>query len=75
MEAVVKDPMRDTVSRECLRHEEFEGKVKLGRIRDHFIFSIESVGQWESDELFLESVSVLRLKCKALKKSLANMSK
>jgi DNA-directed RNA polymerase I and III subunit RPAC1 len=49
--------------------------VKLGRIRDHFIFSIESVGQWESDELFLESVSVLRLKCKALKKSLANMSK
>jgi DNA-directed RNA polymerase I and III subunit RPAC1 len=75
MKAVVKDPMRDTVSRECLRHEKFEGKVKLGRIRDHFIFSIESVGQWESDELFLESVSVLRLKCKALKKSLANMSK
>jgi DNA-directed RNA polymerase I and III subunit RPAC1 len=75
MKAVVKNPMGDTVSRECLRHEEFEGKVKLGRVRDHFIFSIESVGQWESDELFLESVSVLKLKCKALKKSLANMSK
>jgi DNA-directed RNA polymerase I and III subunit RPAC1 len=61
------------VSRECLRHEEFEGKVKLGRIRDHFIFSVESVGQWDSDELFLDSVKILRGKCKVLKKSLTNM--
>jgi DNA-directed RNA polymerase I and III subunit RPAC1 len=61
--AVVKDPMRDTVSRECLRHEEFQGKVKLGRRKDHFIFSVESTGQWDSEELFLESVSALRRKC------------
>lgn len=73
MKAVVKDPMKDTVSRECLRHEEFEGKVKLGRIRDHFIFLVESVGQWDSDELFLESVKVLRGKCEILKRSLTNM--
>lgn len=71
--AVVKDAMKDTVSRECLRHEEFEGKVKLGRVRDHFIFSIESLGQWDSDELFLESVKVLKLKCEALKKQLSTM--
>jgi DNA-directed RNA polymerases I and III subunit RPAC1 len=71
--AVVRDPMKDTVSRECLRHEEFEGKVKLGRIRDHFIFSVESVGQWNSDELFLESVRILKGKCEVLKRSLADM--
>jgi DNA-directed RNA polymerases I and III subunit RPAC1 len=71
--AVVKDPMKDTVSRECLRHEEFEGKVKLGRIRDHFIFSVESLGQWDSDELFLESVKILKGKCEVLKRSLTNM--
>jgi DNA-directed RNA polymerase I and III subunit RPAC1 len=58
--AVVDNAMRDTVSRECLRHEEFVDKVKLGRIRDHFIFKIESTGQWESDELFLESVKLLK---------------
>ena len=75
LKAVVKDPMKDTVSRECLRHEEFEGKVKLGRVRDHFIFSIESVGQWESDQLFLESVKILRVKCKELKANLANMTR
>jgi DNA-directed RNA polymerase I and III subunit RPAC1 len=71
--AVVKDAMRDTVSRECLRHEEFEGKVKLGRVRDHFIFSVESTGQWDSDELFLESVKILRSKCEKLKRNLASM--
>lgn len=60
--AVVKDPMRDTVSRECLRHDEFKDKVKLGRVRDHFIFSVESTGQLESDELFLDSVRLLRAK-------------
>jgi len=71
--AVVKDTMKDTVSRECLRHEEFEGKVKLGRVRDHFIFSVESAGQWDSDELFLESVKVLKSKCESLKRNLGAM--
>lgn len=73
--AVVVDSMKDTVSRECLRHEEFEGKVKLGRVRDHFIFSVESVGQWEADDLFLESVKLLKMKCEALKQNLITMSR
>jgi DNA-directed RNA polymerases I and III subunit RPAC1 len=70
---VVRNAMKDTVSRECLRHEEFEGKVKLGRVRDHFIFSVQSTGQWDSDELFLESIKVLRSKCEKLKRNLALM--
>lgn len=71
--AVVKDAFRDTVSRECLRHEEFHGKVKLGRVRDHFIFSVESTGQFNSDLLFLESVKLLRAKCARMKRDLANL--
>ena len=35
--AFVQDARKDTVSRECLRHAEFEGKVELCRKRDHFI--------------------------------------
>ncbi len=69
----MRDPMRDTVSRECLRHPEFEGKVKLGRRRDHFIFSIESTGQWDSDELFLEAVRILKGKCQKLEKQVFEM--
>ena len=71
--AVVKNAFKDTVSRECLRHDEFNGKVKLGRVRDHFIFSIESTGQFESGLLFLESIKVLKAKCTRLKRSLDNI--
>ncbi|KAF1832386.1 RBP11-like subunits of RNA polymerase [Decorospora gaudefroyi] len=73
--AVVANAMNDTVSRECLRHPEFKDKVKLGRIRDHFIFRIESTGQWESDELFLESVKLLKIKCQRIKRGLDEMMK
>lgn len=73
VKAVVKNAMADTVSRECLRHEEFAGKVKLGRERDHFIFSVESTGQWDGDELFLDSVKVLRRKCERLKRQLVDL--
>ncbi|KAI9802411.1 MAG: hypothetical protein M1825_002794 [Sarcosagium campestre] len=71
--AVVRDVMRDMVSRECLRHEEFKDKVKLGRKRDHFIFTVESTGQKDSDELFLESVRILKKKCERLKVDLENV--
>lgn len=71
--AVVVDPFKDTVSRECLRHEEFDGKVKLGRVRDHFIFNVESTGQFPSDLIFLESIKVLRCKCEKLKRQMVDM--
>jgi DNA-directed RNA polymerase I and III subunit RPAC1 len=71
--AVVAEPMKDTVSRECLRHPEFADKVKLGRVQDHFIFSIESTGQLPSDLLFVESVKVLKFKCLKLKRNLAHL--
>lgn len=73
--AVVDNAMNDTVSRECLRHPEFKDKVKLGRIRDHFIFRIESTGQWQSDELFLESIKLLKVKCQRVKRGLDEMMK
>jgi DNA-directed RNA polymerase I and III subunit RPAC1 len=71
--AVVKNPFKDTVSRECLNHAEFKDKVKLGRVRDHFIFSVESTGQFQSDALFLESVATLKAKCTDLKRDLMGM--
>lgn len=35
--AKVVNARKDTVSREVLRHEKFDGKVRLTRVRDHFI--------------------------------------
>jgi DNA-directed RNA polymerase I and III subunit RPAC1 len=67
-EAKVVKPRNDTVSREVLRHEEFRDKVKLGRVRDHFIFSVESTGQFDADEVFLEAIGVLQAKAVRLKR-------
>jgi DNA-directed RNA polymerases I and III subunit RPAC1 len=79
--AEIVNPRLDTVSREVLRHDEFKDKVRLGRVRDHFIciflrsalmlmlylVSIESTGILPPENLFLQSISVLRGKCQKLK--------
>ncbi|GMM48107.1 DNA-directed RNA polymerase core subunit [Pichia kluyveri] len=66
-EAYVKDSRKDTVSREVLRHEKFNGKVKLGRRRDHFIFNVESTGAMPPEEIFFKSVRILKNKADYLR--------
>lgn len=44
-EVFVADARRDTVSREVLRHAEFDGKVRLGRVRDHFICELATAAR------------------------------
>lgn len=66
-DAYVKDARKDTVSREVLRHPEFDGKVKLGRKRDHFIFNVESTGAMPPVEIFYKSVRVLKNKAEYLR--------
>ncbi|KAH9941435.1 insert subdomain of RNA polymerase alpha subunit [Amylocystis lapponica] len=53
---------KDSVSREVLRHKEFEGCVELKRIRDWFIFNVESEGPYTPEELLPEAVKVMRAK-------------
>ncbi|ORX98974.1 DNA-directed RNA polymerases I and III subunit RPAC1-like protein [Basidiobolus meristosporus CBS 931.73] len=72
--AVVVNPRKDTVSREVLRHAEFRDIVKLTRVRDHFIFNIESTGIMTPPELFIQSVQALLNKCKVVKQALANIN-
>lgn len=66
-EAYVQDARKDTVLREVLRHAEFDGKVKLGRKRDHFIFNVESTGAMLPEEIFFKSVRVLKNKAEYLR--------
>ncbi|CAX43762.1 DNA-directed RNA polymerases I and III subunit, putative [Candida dubliniensis CD36] len=65
--AYVKDARKDTVSREVLRHPEFDGKVQLGRQRDHFIFNVESTGAMPPAEIFFKSVRLLKNKAEYLR--------
>ncbi|KAF9496024.1 insert subdomain of RNA polymerase alpha subunit [Pleurotus eryngii] len=52
----------DTVSREVLRHPEFEGCVELKRIRDYFLFNVESEGAYPPERLLPEAIHVFRSK-------------
>ncbi|XP_028325076.1 DNA-directed RNA polymerases I and III subunit RPAC1 [Gouania willdenowi] len=61
--AVVVNSRLDTCSREVLRHNDLKNLVKLGRVRDHFIFTVESTGILPPDVLVTEAVKVLMTKC------------
>lgn len=58
-QCIVKNPRKDTVSREVLRHPEFQDLVQLSRIRDHFLYNVESAGQYKPEELIPEAISIL----------------
>jgi len=68
-EAVVINPRKDTVSREVYRHPEFKEKVELTRIRDFFLFSIESTGAYAPQDLFPEAIKIMRDKVRTLKRA------
>lgn len=57
---VVANPRLDTVSREVLRHDEFKDIVRLSRIRDHFIYTIQSTGAYQPQELLPEAIGVMQ---------------
>lgn len=44
----------------------YEGKVQMRRIKEHYIFTIESVGQLPPEQLFTEAVNILQEKCATL---------
>ncbi|KAJ1341327.1 hypothetical protein BSLG_004057 [Batrachochytrium salamandrivorans] len=71
--AEIANPRKDTASREVLRHAEFIDKVLLTRVRDHFIFSIESTGALAPQLLFQEASQILIEKCLNVKQALIAM--
>ncbi|XP_058507534.1 DNA-directed RNA polymerases I and III subunit RPAC1 [Solea solea] len=61
--AKVVNSRLDTCSREVLRHDDLKNLVKIGRVRDHFIFTVESTGILPPDVLVTEAIKVLMSKC------------
>ncbi|XP_042357986.1 LOW QUALITY PROTEIN: DNA-directed RNA polymerases I and III subunit RPAC1 [Plectropomus leopardus] len=61
--AKVVNSRLDTCSREVLRHDDLKNVVTLRRLRDHFIFTVESTGILPPDVLVTEAIKVLMAKC------------
>ena len=68
--AIVQDARISTVSRECLRHDEFVHKVVLGKKKDHFIFNVESTGSLTSSTIVKKGLQVLKSKLEAIQSDL-----
>ncbi|CAD8158739.1 unnamed protein product [Paramecium pentaurelia] len=59
----VVNPRNCTTCRECIREANgFDKDVELNKIDNHFIFSIESVGQYEAKDIMLQAIDVFRSK-------------
>ncbi|TXT15850.1 hypothetical protein VHUM_00353 [Vanrija humicola] len=69
-QVVIANPRKDTVSREVLRHPEFQDLVELARIRDHFLFNIESAGQYPPADLVPEAIKIMLGKITAVEAGL-----
>ncbi|KAL7088127.1 hypothetical protein ACP275_13G109400 [Erythranthe tilingii] len=61
--ATVARPRSCTLCRECIRGDDWDKLVALQRVKDHFIFTIESTGALPPDVLFTEAVKILEDKC------------
>jgi len=57
--AVAARPRNCTLCRECIRDPEWAKKISLRRVKNHFIFSIESVGILHPKVIFEEAIKVL----------------
>jgi len=68
--ARVANSRHDTCSREVLRHSDLKECVELTRVKDHFIFTVESVGALPPNVIFTEAVDILMQKCQMLIKEI-----
>ncbi|OBS58434.1 hypothetical protein A6R68_10470 [Neotoma lepida] len=62
--ARVANARLDTFSREIFRNEKLKKAVRLARVRDHYIFSVESTGVLPPDVLVSEAIKILMGKCR-----------
>lgn len=63
IKAVVSNPYACTMSRNYMRNPILKESIKMSRIPNHFIFSVESVGMLEPGVIVAESLKVLKEKC------------
>ena len=57
------NPYACTMSRNYMRHAILEQSIRMTRLSDHFIFSIESVGTYRPGVLLAEALRILQRKC------------
>mmetsp|Transcript_25329 Transcript_25329/g.61004 ORF Transcript_25329/g.61004 Transcript_25329/m.61004 type:complete len:351 (-) Transcript_25329:213-1265(-) len=68
-------PRNCSMCRECIRGEERAKNIELQRIRDHFIFSVESDGAYRARDIVTEALKVLKGKATKIRNELEELYK
>jgi DNA-directed RNA polymerases I and III subunit RPAC1 len=63
VKAIVCNPYACTMSRNYMRNPQLASAIRMTRLSNHFIFSIESVGMYSPAVLLAEAIRVLQRKC------------
>ena len=63
IKAVLQNPYACTMSRNFMRNPVLKESIKMSRVPNHFIFSVESVGMMEPAVIVAEALKVLKEKC------------
>merc|ERR1712038_506310 len=66
VKAAVLNPYACTMSRNYMRDPILKESVKITRVPNHFIFSVESVGMMKPAVILAEALRVLQKKCRTL---------
>ncbi|KAL0112135.1 hypothetical protein PUN28_013407 [Cardiocondyla obscurior] len=72
-EARVSNARYDSCARNVYRYDQLKNCVELSRVKDHFIFTIESIGTLPPTTLFMEAVKILKNKCRTFLAELENV--
>eukprot|EP01090_Pellita_catalonica_P022813 TRINITY_DN8_c0_g1_i1.p1 TRINITY_DN8_c0_g1~~TRINITY_DN8_c0_g1_i1.p1 ORF type:complete len:339 (+),score=37.32 TRINITY_DN8_c0_g1_i1:1017-2033(+) len=72
--ATVARPRNCSMCRECIRESRFERRINLLRVKNHFIFSVESTGILPPDEIVNQAIQILRTKCSNLLQQIENLN-
>lgn len=64
--AYVKNARYDNCSRNIYRYPHLTDAATMSRVRNHFIFTIESLGAYPPEDIFIEAVKILKNKCSVL---------
>lgn len=71
--AYVANARADSSSRNVYRHADLRDAVEMTKLREHFIFTIESVGVVEARKLFVDAADIMSEKVSCLRSQLEEM--
>ncbi|KAG8185524.1 hypothetical protein JTE90_012861 [Oedothorax gibbosus] len=71
--AKIANPRLINCSRNVFLHEELKDRVEICKVKDHYLFTVESAGALSPEELVTEAINILKEKCQSFLNELKSL--